>query len=112
MAQLPVAPDEAGHIGKGSKHVSLHFLGAALCRAGCYQQAIDCLTQGMKADDGRATTRDWLFLALAYHGLGQTDKARHSFERSNETEAQPVARQFWEDTEAAILHLETEEILK
>jgi len=55
-----------------------HFntLGAALCRAGNYEQAIQNLDRSIDLQEGKGVVDDWLFLALAHHHVGHRDLAQ------------------------------------
>jgi WD40 repeat protein/tRNA A-37 threonylcarbamoyl transferase component Bud32 len=51
-------------------------LGAVLCRKGDFTPAMQRLLQGMRLTGGEGHLQDWLFLALAYDGLGHPEEAR------------------------------------
>jgi eukaryotic-like serine/threonine-protein kinase len=53
-------------------------LGAALYRAGKWEQAVATLDQ----NNGARAAFDWLFLAMAHHRLGHTDQARQFLEKA------------------------------
>jgi WD40 repeat protein/serine/threonine protein kinase/tetratricopeptide (TPR) repeat protein len=53
----------------------LNTLGAVLYRAGRYREAIDCLNEGITTRDGIGVSQDWVFLAMAYHKLGNSAEA-------------------------------------
>jgi WD40 repeat protein/serine/threonine protein kinase/Flp pilus assembly protein TadD len=55
---------------------ALSGLGAALCRAGRYQEAIDRLHEATSARGDRGVPQDWVFLAMAHHRLGNACEAR------------------------------------
>jgi tetratricopeptide (TPR) repeat protein len=55
---------------------ALADLGAALVRAGRFEEAVSRLNEAVKLRDGRVAWSDWLFLALAYQKLDQSDDAR------------------------------------
>ena len=79
-------------------------LGAALYRAGKYESAIEPLNQGM------SRAWDHLFLAMAHHHLGHTDKAREYLERAGR-QLNPNAYVWPEKVEAAQLYREAEALL-
>ena len=60
----------------------LNTLGALRYRVGDFEGCIDSMTQRMRLEGGNPS--DWLFLALAHHGLGNADQARSWFDRSSE----------------------------
>jgi tetratricopeptide (TPR) repeat protein len=51
-------------------------LGAALYRAGRYDEAVEKLTAAAKAIPPNGTPWDWVFLAMAHHRLGHRHEAR------------------------------------
>ncbi len=53
----------------------LNTLGAALYRAGRFDEAIRRLEEGIRLGTGRARPEDWAFLAMAHHRLGHRDEA-------------------------------------
>ena len=83
LAELAVngAPDAR------SKGRYLNTLGAALYRAGRFEDAIRRLDEGIQLKGGTSEPRDWVFLAMAHHRLGHRDEAR----RYLESAAQPPA---------------------
>ncbi len=54
----------------------LNTLGAALVRAGRYEEAVRRLEDAIQFGDGKGTWADWLVLALAHHHLGHPAEAR------------------------------------
>jgi hypothetical protein len=55
----------------------LHTLGA-----GRHQDAVDALTEGIEVHGRGGDPYDWLFLAMANHGLGRTDEGRQWFDKA------------------------------
>ena len=55
---------------------ALNTMGAALYRAGRYEEAVARLDDAIRVRDGTGMWADWLFLALAHHRLGHADDAR------------------------------------
>jgi WD40 repeat protein/tetratricopeptide (TPR) repeat protein len=53
-------------------------LGAALYRAGKWEEAVKTLDQ----NQGESAAYDWLFLAMAHHRLGHADQAREYLEKA------------------------------
>jgi len=63
---------------------SLNTLGAALYRAGRYEDSITILNESMKAHDEGGTAADWLFLAMAHCRLGHMDEAKKWLTKSQQ----------------------------
>jgi WD40 repeat protein/serine/threonine protein kinase/Flp pilus assembly protein TadD len=55
---------------------ALSGLGAALCRAGRYREAIDRFNEVFTLRGDGGAPQDWMFLALAHHRIGNADEAR------------------------------------
>jgi tetratricopeptide (TPR) repeat protein len=64
---LPLTPVPLGHWGDWAR-------GAALYRAGRYEESIECFETA--ANKFRPRALDWCFLAMAHHRLGHADDAR------------------------------------
>jgi hypothetical protein len=62
-------------------------LGAALCRAGRFREAIETLARFRV--DGKSSPTALAFLAMAHHHLGQRDQARAALDRLREILEQP-----------------------
>lgn len=60
----------------------LNTLGAALYRAGRYEEAIARLEQSIDVSGDRGSVEDWLFLSMAHRRLGQEAEARGWLERA------------------------------
>jgi WD40 repeat protein len=60
----------------------LGTLGAALYRAGRHEQAAARLHAAIKAHGREGTFREWFFLAMAAHRLGQAEEARRCLDRA------------------------------
>lgn len=71
-------------VAEKQRQAYLNTLGAALCRANRLDEAIDALNQSMAAQGSGGIVEDWLFLALTYHKLGQSDRAREWYDKSAE----------------------------
>jgi WD40 repeat protein/tetratricopeptide (TPR) repeat protein len=95
-----------------ARHDILNTVGAVLCRAGRHKEALARLDEGIKADNGSAEAGDWLFLALAYAGLGETAAARKWLEKVPQQSAAREAQWFWNDLEMTLLRREVEARLK
>jgi WD40 repeat protein/tetratricopeptide (TPR) repeat protein len=57
-------------------------LGAALCRAGRYEEAVQRLNEVLKVAGPGTTAETWLYLALAHHGLGHKEEARQWLDKA------------------------------
>jgi WD40 repeat protein len=66
---------------QGSNGFSLRTYGAALYRAGRYQQTIQAFEAARKANFAPEAW-DWLFLAMAHHDLGHDVEARKAFDEA------------------------------
>jgi WD40 repeat protein/tetratricopeptide (TPR) repeat protein len=88
-----------------AKHGTLNTLGAVLYRAGRYQEAVARLNEGIQADGGEPNAQDCLFLAMAYHRLGQSDKASAYLTRAT-LHKLPAKGLSWEQLEEEILRRE------
>jgi tetratricopeptide (TPR) repeat protein len=78
---------------------TLNTLGAALYRAGRYQDALDRLADAMEAHGGGGTSYDWLFLAMAHHALGNAAEAEQWLDKAAQWIDQ--ANTQWETTGTA-----------
>jgi serine/threonine protein kinase/WD40 repeat protein/tetratricopeptide (TPR) repeat protein len=96
----------AGHV----RHDYLSLLGGVLHRAGCYQEAVDRLNEGIAAYGEGGELRDWAFLALAYEQLGRTEEARRWHEKVKAYQPKLGAGiggiQWWDEVEKDILRRE------
>ena len=63
---------------------ALRTLGAALYRAGRYDEAIRRLEEGNRLPGGEGLPSAWPFLAMAHHRLGHRDEARRWLDRLGE----------------------------
>jgi WD40 repeat protein len=76
LAELAVTPQ--------AKSDQFAALGAALYRAGEYEQAVTRLRQASKADSGGGSVGTWAFLAMACHHLKQPEEARRCLDEANQ----------------------------
>jgi WD40 repeat protein/Tfp pilus assembly protein PilF len=60
----------------------VHTLGAALYRAGLFQEAVQRLEESMKLHVAGGRFSDWVLLAMAHHRLGHAALARQWLDRS------------------------------
>jgi WD40 repeat protein/tetratricopeptide (TPR) repeat protein len=67
--------------------IYLRSLGAALYRAGRFEEAIQQLNAAIAAQNGDGLFEDWLFLAMAHHRLGHAAEARQWLDKTIQWEA-------------------------
>jgi len=86
---------------------SLDTLGAALYRAGRFEDAIRRLEASTRFMNGVGGPKDWVFLAMAHHRLGHRDQAHLYLERlhSRQPSTHP---NFWYEVEIRLLQNEAE----
>jgi WD40 repeat protein/serine/threonine protein kinase len=90
----------------------LNTLGAALYRAGRYDEAIRRLEEAMQArPGGQGNAADWLLLAMAHHRLGHRDLARRWLERLADYRASEDPRMFSYDLDIRLLRCEAEALI-
>jgi eukaryotic-like serine/threonine-protein kinase len=69
-------------MGSGPKeHEALNTVGALLYRAGEPRRAVQVLEEARAIEPRGGTMDDWLFLAMAYHGLGRREDATRALEK-------------------------------
>ncbi len=104
----------------------LNTLGAALYRAGRFQEAIHRLEEGIQLRKGTSGPQDWVFLAMAHHRLGHRDEAHRwlgqlrnrqrstypNLLQSDDLASQAFAwRRFWDELEIGLLQSEAEAVI-
>jgi WD40 repeat protein/Tfp pilus assembly protein PilF len=94
-----------------NKPIALNTLGAALYRAGRYDEAIRRLDEAAQARGGASKPEDWGFLAMAHHRLGHPDEARRWLDRLREHQPSADPAQFWAELEARVLRSEAEAVI-
>jgi len=93
------------------KHLVLNTLGAALYRAGRFEDAIRRLEEGIQLRHGTEEPLDWPFLAMAHHRLGHRDEARRWLSRLRNRQSNTDPFQFWEELEIRLLRSEAEAVI-
>jgi WD40 repeat protein/serine/threonine protein kinase/Flp pilus assembly protein TadD len=93
------------------KAMYLNTLGAALYRAGRFQEAINRLEEGIRLRGGQALAQDWTFLALAHHRLGHDAEAHSWLERIRNYRPSERAQDFWNEVEIRLLRSEAEAVI-
>jgi hypothetical protein len=89
----------------------LNTLGAALYRAGRYDEAIRRLGEAAQARDGAGVPQDWAFLAMAHHRLCHRGEARRWLDRLREHRPSEEPAQFWDELESHVLRSEAEAVI-
>jgi tetratricopeptide (TPR) repeat protein len=90
----------------------LNTLGAALYRAGRYDEAIRRLEEGMQArGDGLGIPDDWSLLAMAHHRLGHREEARRWLERLTDYPTSESSHGFLYDLDMRRLRSEAEAVI-
>jgi tetratricopeptide (TPR) repeat protein len=67
-------------------------LGIAYYRAGRYQEAVDTLERSLRGRAGLDDPGDLYFLAMGYHRLGESGKAKEFFDRARTSHQRQAAR--------------------
>jgi tetratricopeptide (TPR) repeat protein len=89
----------------------LNTLGAALYRAGRYDEAIRRLNEGSERRGGASTPDDWPFLAMAHHRLGHQAEARRWLDKLREYRPSASPDRFWDDLTTPVLRSEAEAVI-
>ena len=85
-------------------------LGAALYRAGRFDEAIRRLEESIQLPNSESRQEYSAFLAMAHHRLGHRDEARHWLDRLQGY--QPDSdRGFWTELEIRLLRSEAEAVI-
>jgi tetratricopeptide (TPR) repeat protein len=85
--------------------------GAALYRAGRFEEAIRRLEEGIQLRGGTSLTQDWLFLAMAHHRLSHRDEARRWLDRLRNHQPNTELDQFWQELGIRLLQSEAEAVI-
>jgi tetratricopeptide (TPR) repeat protein len=85
-------------------------LGAALYRAGRFEEAIRRLDESVRANSG-GSPQAWAFLAMAHHRLGHGDEAKRWLDRLLTYQPKKGADFSWDDVEVRILRREAESVV-
>jgi tetratricopeptide (TPR) repeat protein len=93
------------------KYLVLNTLGAALYRAGRFEDAIRRLEEGVQLRAGQGLPQDWVFLAMAHHRLGHRDEARRWLDRFQHYQPSADVSQFWSELEIRLLRGEAEAVV-
>jgi WD40 repeat protein len=102
----------AGHPGRGGARSDvLKTLGAALYRAGRFEEAIRRLDESMQTRGDGGDPRAFAFLALAHYRLGHRDEAERWLEKVVAYRPQEGFDFSTDDVEIRILHREAESLI-
>jgi eukaryotic-like serine/threonine-protein kinase len=96
---------------KIAKCRGLKKLGAALYRAGRYEEAIRHLDESLEALDGADPPRVFAFLAMAHHRLGHRDEAKRWLGKLAAYRPKDGPEFSWDDVEIRILRREAEALI-
>jgi WD40 repeat protein/tetratricopeptide (TPR) repeat protein len=97
VLRTDVVPDQSQLVRISERFVALKWdyylrpLGAALYRAGRFEEAIQQLNAAIAARNGDGVFGDWLFLAMAHHRLGHAAEARQWLDKTIQWEAKQKA---------------------
>jgi tetratricopeptide (TPR) repeat protein len=100
-----------GGAAKADKGARLRTLGAALYRAGQFEEAIQRLGEGIQIRGGKSVPQDWSFLALAHHRLGDYADARRWLDKFRDYVPSEASDQFWNELEIRLLRSEAENVV-
>ena len=108
--EIPVrlAETVVASVPKAEAHGYLNTLGAALYRAGRYQEAIDRIQEGINRGGGIVYPYDLVFLALANHRLGRREEARHARKNLDAYRPSSGPDRFWANLEFSLFRKEVE----
>jgi hypothetical protein len=102
----------AGHPGRGrARSEVLKTLGAALYRAGRFEQALRRLDESMQTRGDGGDPRGFAFLALAHHRLGHRDEAERWLDKLVAYRPKEGFDFSRDDVEVRILHREAESVI-
>ena len=91
-----------------SKRGYLNTVGAALYRAGRFEDAIYRLEEGIQLGGGTGFPQDWVFLAMAHHRLGHRDLPHRYLESLRSRPQSTDPGQFWNELEIRLLRSEAD----
>src|SRR5262249_4693268 len=95
---------------EGEKSDVLNTLGAALYRAGRFEEAIHRLNESSKTRSDNGIPKGFAFLAMAHHHLGHQHDAKHWLDKLIASQINEVPSS-WGDIEIHILRREAESLI-
>jgi tetratricopeptide (TPR) repeat protein len=96
---------------KHSKPIALRCLGAALYRAGRYEEAIRRLAESGTSEGVLAVPQVGAFLAMAHHHKGNDAEARRWLDKLQSYKPSDPAGDFWDAVEIHLLRREAESVV-
>jgi tetratricopeptide (TPR) repeat protein len=96
---------------EAAKPTYLNTLGAALYRAGRFQEAISRLEEDIRKRGGESLPQDWTFLALAHHQLGHHVEARAFLDQFRTYRSSESEGAYWNELEIRLLRREAEAVI-
>jgi len=111
--EVPVRLAEAAVRGatETAKIYYLSTLGAALYRAGRFDDAIRRLEEGIRLGGGVTPPQDWAFFAMAHHRLGHRDLALRWLDRLRNHRPSESPDPLWWDLRIPLLRSEAEAVI-
>jgi WD40 repeat protein/serine/threonine protein kinase len=89
----------------------LNTLGAALYRAGRFEEAIRRLNESSKTRRAKVVPKALAFLAMAHHALGHQDEAKDWLDSLTASQVNKVPGSSWDEIEIRILRREAESLI-
>src|SRR5262249_29409246 len=96
---------------EGERSDVLNTLGAALYRAGRFEEAIRRLNESSNTRGDEGVPKGFAFLAMAHHRLGHQDDAKHWLDKLIASQVNEVPGSSWDDLEIRILRREAEALI-
>jgi hypothetical protein len=96
---------------EGEKSDVLNTLGAALYRAGRFEEAIRRLNESSKTRGDEGVPKGFAFLAMAHHRLGHRNESKRWLDKLRDYQTHQVSKYSWDDLEIRILHREAESLI-
>lgn len=90
----------------------LNALGAALYRAGRFEEAIRHLNESLQARGDEGDPKAFAFLAMAHHRLGHHDEAKRWLDKLAAYRPKPGVDFSWDDVDIDILRREAESLIQ
>jgi WD40 repeat protein/serine/threonine protein kinase len=110
-APIRLAENALARWSEGEKSDGLDTLGAALYRAGRFEEAIRRLNESSQTRGGERVPRGYAFLAMAHHRLGHRDESKHWLDRLRDYQTHQVYDSSWDTLEIKILRREVESLI-
>jgi tetratricopeptide (TPR) repeat protein len=89
----------------------LNTLGAALYRAGRFEEAIRRLEEGIRKRGGEGLPQDWVFLALSHYRLGHRAESRRWLDRLRDRQPREDLSSMVVELEIRLLRSEAEAVI-